>query len=73
VHDKDSEIWGIRKAAIRLLTMDEELSKEIKRSLKKLEIQSGGTGDKQLKSVPDNIVKHVHDEFVRGWKKQPPW
>jgi len=64
-----TEINGLRKAAILLLTMDEELSKEVIKELDETEIGAIGQEISKLKSIPDDIVKLVHDEFIKKLDK----
>ena len=47
-----ADITGLRKAAILLLTMDEELSKEVLKELDKEEIEAIGQEIAKLKFVP---------------------
>ena len=62
--ENSAEIPGIRKAAILLLTMDEELSKEIIRELEEEEIEAVGQEIAKLRLIPHDVVAKVHDEFV---------
>ena len=64
-----TEMKGLRKAAILLLTMDEELSKEVIKDLEKEEIEAIGQEIAKLKFVPDDIVKTVHSEFIKKLDK----
>ncbi len=64
-----SEINGLRKAAILLLTMDEELSKEVIKELDESEISAIGQEIAKLKNVPDDIVRLVHDDFAKQLDK----
>jgi flagellar motor switch protein FliG len=64
------DIPGIRKAAILLLTMDEELSKEIIKELEEEEIEAIGKEITQLKLIPDATVTHVREEFMRKLNKR---
>ena len=50
------ELSGVRKAAILLLTMDEELSKEVIRDLDDDEIELIGQEIARLESVPGDIA-----------------
>lgn len=59
------ELTGIRKAAILLLTMDEELSKEILKDLDEEEVSALGREISSLKLIPDDLVKNVHEEFAK--------
>jgi flagellar motor switch protein FliG len=64
-----SEINGLRKAAILLLTMDEELSKEVIKELDESEISAIGQEIAKLKNVPDDLVRLVHDDFAKKLDK----
>jgi flagellar motor switch protein FliG len=64
-----ADINGLRKAAILLLTMDEELSKEVIKELEESEIAAIGQEISKLKSIPDDVVRMVHDEFVKKLDK----
>jgi len=64
------DIPGIRKAAILLLTMDDDLSKEIIKELEEDEIEAIGKEIAQLKLIPDTTVTHVRDEFMRKLNKR---
>ncbi len=62
----DSEnIPGIRKAAVLLLTMDEEISREIIKDLEEEELAAIGLEISKLKLIPETVVTKVHDEFAR--------
>jgi flagellar motor switch protein FliG len=58
-------IPGIRKAAVLLLTIDEEISREIIRDLEEEEISAIGQEISKLKLIPENVVAKVHEEFTR--------
>jgi flagellar motor switch protein FliG len=58
------EMPGIRKAAIMLLTIDEEMTKEIIKELDEKEIEAIGREIAKLRLIPDNVVIKVHDEFM---------
>jgi flagellar motor switch protein FliG len=60
-----SDISGIRKAAILLLTMDEEMSKEIIKDLEEDEIEAVGQEISRLRLIPHDVVTRVHDEFMK--------
>ncbi len=60
---------GIKKAAIILLTMDENLSKEILKDFEKEEIEAIGREVAKLKLIPESIVKQVHNEFLSNLLK----
>lgn len=64
------DIPGIKKAAILLLSMDEELSKEIIKELAEEDIEAIGKEISQLKTIPDHAVVSVRDEFMRRLTKQ---
>ncbi len=63
------EIPGIRKAAILLLSMDEELSKEILKELEDEDIEAIGNEIAQIKLIPDHVALSVRDEFMRRLTK----
>ena len=63
--DSNAEIPGIRKAAILLLTMDEELSKEIIKVLEEEDIEAVGQEIAKLRLIPHDVVAKVHDEFIK--------
>jgi flagellar motor switch protein FliG len=60
-----NDIPGIRKAAILLLTMDEELSKEIIKDLEEDEIEAVGQEISKLRLIPHDVVTKVQDEFLK--------
>jgi flagellar motor switch protein FliG len=60
-----SEITGIQKAAILIVTLDDDLSKEIIKDLDEVEIKLIGQEITKLNNVSEDIVKKVHDEFIR--------
>ena len=64
------DIPGIKKAAILLLTMDEEISKEVIKDLEEEDIEAIGKEIAQLKIIPDNAVATVRDEFMRRLSKR---
>ena len=64
-----ADITGLRKAAILLLTMDEELSKEVLKDLDKEEIEAIGKEIAKLKFVPDDLVRVVHNDFIKKLDK----
>lgn len=64
-----ANISGIRKAAILLLTMDEQLSKEILKDFEKEEIEAIGKEVTKLKFIPESVVKQVHEEFLNSIRK----
>ncbi len=59
------EISGVRKAAILLLTMDEELSKEVIRDLDESEIELIGQEIAKVESVPKETVQRINEEFTK--------
>ncbi|HVN23141.1 MAG TPA: flagellar motor switch protein FliG [Syntrophorhabdales bacterium] len=59
------DISGVRKAAILLLTMDEELSKEVIRDLDESEIELIGQEIARLESVPRETAAKVNEEFSK--------
>ena len=59
------DLTGVRKAAILLLTMDEELSKEVIKELSEEEIELIGQEIARLESVPREIAVRINDEFTR--------
>lgn len=59
------DLSGVRKAAILLLTMEEELSKEVIRDLDDGEIELIGQEIAKLESVPGDVAARINDEFVR--------
>ena len=61
---------GIRKAAVLLLTMDEEISKEIIQDLDEDEIEALGREMANLAFIPESMVAKVHDEFSRKLSKR---
>jgi flagellar motor switch protein FliG len=58
------DLSGVRKAAILLLTMDEELSKEVIRDLDDNEIELIGQEIARLESVPGDVAARINDEFA---------
>jgi flagellar motor switch protein FliG len=59
------DISGVKKAAILLLTMDEELSKEVIRDLDESEIEAIGHEISRLESVPKETVAKINQEFTK--------
>jgi flagellar motor switch protein FliG len=59
------EISGVRKAAILLLTMDEELSKEVIGDLDEGEIELIGQEITRVESVPKETVQRINEEFTK--------
>ena len=64
-----ADITGLRKAAILLLTMDEDLSKEVLKDLEREEIEAIGKEIAKLKFVPDDLVRLVHGDFIKKLDK----
>jgi flagellar motor switch protein FliG len=62
---ENDDIPGVRKAAVLLLTMDEELSKEIIKDLSEEEIEALGKEMSQLVFIPETMVLKVHEEFTK--------
>ncbi len=63
--ENSADLPGIRKAAILLLTMDEELSREVIKDLEEDEIEAVGQEIAKLRLVPHDVVTRVHEEFVK--------
>ncbi|HVN98187.1 MAG TPA: flagellar motor switch protein FliG [Syntrophorhabdaceae bacterium] len=61
--DNDS-ISGVKKAAILLLTIDDEVTKEIMKDLEEEEIDAIGQEITKLKLIPDHVVTKVQEEFT---------
>lgn len=61
--NKKSELTGVKKAAILLLTIDENISKEILKTLDEKEIELLATEISELKTIPEELVQKVHEEF----------
>ena len=64
------DIPGVRKAAVLLLTMDEEISKEIIKDLDEEEIEALGREMANLAFIPESMVAKVHEEFSRKLNKR---
>ncbi len=64
------ELTGVRKAAILLLTMDEELSKDVIRDLDEDEIELIGQEIAKLESVPREMAAKINDEFARKLREK---
>jgi flagellar motor switch protein FliG len=60
-----SGITGIQKAAVLLLTMDDDLSKEIIKDLDEDEIRLIGQEITKLNNISEDIVNKVHNEFAK--------
>jgi flagellar motor switch protein FliG len=63
--DAPVELPGIKKAAILLLTMDENLSKEVIKELDEDEIEAVGQEIARLRLIPHEVVSKVHEEFAK--------
>ncbi len=59
------DLSGVKKAAILLLTMDEDLSKEIIKDLDDEDIEAVGQEISKLRIIPGEVVHKVHDEFTK--------
>jgi flagellar motor switch protein FliG len=59
------DLSGARKAAILLLTMDEELSKEVIRDLDESEIELIGQEIAKVDSVPRATAARINEEFTK--------
>ncbi|MBA4416640.1 MAG: flagellar motor switch protein FliG [Syntrophus sp. (in: bacteria)] len=64
------ELPGARKAAVLLLTMAEEMSKEIIKELSDEEIEAIGKEMSQLAFISENTVNKVHEEFGKRLNKR---
>lgn len=58
------DLSGVRKAAILLLTMDDEVTKEVMKGLDEQEIEAIGKEITNLRLIPDHVVHRVQDEFM---------
>lgn len=65
-----SELTGAKKAAILLLTIDEELSKEILKELDEGDIELIGREIAKLKDISEDVIKAVHEEFMKRLDKR---
>ena len=65
-----SELTGAKKAAILLLTIDEELSKEILKELDERDIELIGREIAKLKDISEDAIKAVHEEFMKRLDKR---
>lgn len=63
-------ISGLRKAAILLLVMDDEMTKEIMKDLDEDEIEAIGQEITKLRLIPDHVVTKVMEEFTSKIGKQ---
>lgn len=64
------DISGIRKAAILLLTMDDEITKEVMKGLDEEEIEAIGKEISNLKLIPDYLVQKVQEDFMSRVSKK---
>ncbi len=64
------DISGIRKAAILLLTMDDEITKEVMKGLDEEDIEAIGKEISNLKLIPDYLVQKVQEEFMSRVSKK---
>ncbi len=64
------DLSGVRKAAILLLTMDDEVTKEVMKGLEEQEIEAIGKEITNLKLIPDHIVHRVQEEFMTRVSKK---
>jgi len=60
---ESDDMPGVKKAAVLLLTMDEEISKEVIKDLSEEEIEALGKEMSNLAFIPESMVVRVHDEF----------
>jgi flagellar motor switch protein FliG len=67
---ESDEMSGVRKAAVLLLTMDEEISKEIIKDLSEEEIEALGKEMSELVFIPESTVNKVHEEFGKRLHKK---
>lgn len=58
------ELTGARKAAILLLTIEEELSKEIIKELEEEELRRLSKEIANMRLIPEHLVSKVHEEFL---------
>ncbi len=64
------DLSGVRKAAILLLTMDDEVTKEVMKGLDEQDIEAIGKEITNLKLIPDHIVHKVQEEFMTRVSKK---
>jgi flagellar motor switch protein FliG len=64
------DLSGVRKAAILLLTMDEELSKEVIRDLDESEIEAIGQEIAKLETVPRETAARINEEFTKKMQEK---
>lgn len=67
---ENDDMPGARKAAVLLLTMDEEISKEVIKDLNDEEIEALGKEMSSLAFIPESMVVRVHDEFSKKVNKR---
>jgi flagellar motor switch protein FliG len=67
---ENDDFSGVRKAAVLLLTMDEEISKEIIKDLAEDEIEALGKEMSELAFIPESTINRVHDEFSKRLNKK---
>lgn len=67
---ESEDISGIRKAAILLLTMDDEVTREVMKELEEEEIEIIGKEISNIRLIPDHIVNKVQEEFLARVKKR---
>jgi len=65
----EEKFTGLKKAAILLLTIDEELSKEIIKDLEEDEIKAISREIQHIGMVPEKVVNRVHEEFLSTLNK----
>lgn len=65
----DEKFTGLRKAAILLLTIDEELSKEIIKDLEEEEIKALSREIQKIGVVSERNINRVHEEFLSTLNK----
>jgi flagellar motor switch protein FliG len=64
------DLSGVRKAAILLLTMDDEVTKEVMKGLEEQDIEAIGKEITNLKLIPDHVVHRVQEEFMTKVSKK---
>ncbi|NLT23397.1 MAG: flagellar motor switch protein FliG [Syntrophorhabdus sp.] len=64
------DLSGVRKAAILLLTMDDEVTKDVMKGLDEEEIEAIGKEITNLKLIPDHVVHRVQEEFMTKVSKK---
>lgn len=65
----DEPLSGVKKAAILLLTIDEELSKEVIKDLDEEDLKKLNREIEKIKIIPEQIVNKVHEEFFQSLQK----